>query len=105
MALMASQQFRRPFDVPINSASLRNGLLATRQRKQVGRKLGPFFLHKNRNSSIYHCNLHFIHSFQNRELYADPAAIYPSALLLFLILGLSFNRIFGLDRFAAQTFL
>lgn len=42
-------------------------------------------------------------SFQNRGLYADPATIFSSAVLLIILLGLSFRRILGLDRIIDQA--
>ena len=44
-----------------------------------------------------------LHSFQNRGLYADPATIFSSAVLLIILLGLSFRRILGLDRIIDQA--
>lgn len=44
-----------------------------------------------------------LRSFQNRGLYADPATIFSSAVLLIILLALSFRRILGLDRIMDQA--
>lgn len=42
-------------------------------------------------------------SFSERGLYVDGGSVFASVVLLLLMLGFSFNRILGLDRFVKQA--